>query len=312
MCKLDELKRLGISYPTLNYSWFNTMHKIITLLFIFLLVLATPVYATNSFQYSRTIQTDNSIGYKSITIDQAVYSHSNHLNDLRVLNDKDEEIPYYLVSIRDTSMEKEKESFILAEEAQFITNQNGTDSIINIPVNNPNAFYLKINSEDRFERTYGLFGITTTSKRYLADGTFTSPSLDLPFPIQQEITWTDTNPVDHLELIIHNRVAPPITIQSINVKYYLTKLVFKDLGDSHYRLAYGNELLRPPIYDLINYAEIDKKSISHSLLGPEIFTPLLKNLSKTPIYQSLLFRITLAAGSLLLIIGFWFRWKKKN
>ena len=275
-------------------------------------MLATPVYATNSFQYSRTIQTDNLLGYKSIILDQAVYAHSNRLNDLRVLNDKNEEIPYYLVSIRDASTDKEKESFILAAEAQFTTTQNGTDSIINIPVNNPNIFYLKISTADRFERTYGLFGITTTSKRYLADGSFTSPSSDLSFPIQQEITWTDTNPVDHLEVIIHNREAAPITIKSINVKYYLTKLVFKDLGDTQYRLSYGNELLRSPIYNLKNYKEIEKETITHSLLSTEVYTPLQTNLPKIPLYQSLFFKMTLAACIILLIIGLWLRWKKMN
>lgn len=312
MCKLDELKSPGISYPSQKCSWYNTMHKIIVFLVIFLLVLATPVYATNSFQYSRTIQTDNSLGYKSIILDQDVYAHSNRLNDLRVLNDKDEEIPYYLVSIRDASTDKEKESFILAEETQFTTTQNGTDSIINVPVNNPNVFYLKISTTDRFEKTYGLFGITSTSKRYLADGSFTSPTSDLSFPIQQEITWTDTNPVDHLEVIIHNREAAPITIKSINVKYYLTKLVFKGLGDTHYRLSYGNELLRSPIYNLKNYKEIEKETITHSLLSTEVYTPLLTNLPKIPLYQTLFFKMTLAACIVLLIIGLWLRWKKTN
>lgn len=275
------------------------MHKVITFIFTFLLVLAAPVYALSNFQYSRLIQTDNSIGYKSIILDQAVFAHSNHLNDLRVINDQDEEIPYYLISINDASTEKE--SFILTEEAQFTTTQNGTDSIIRLPVNNPNVFYLNIITEDRLDRTYGLFGITTTSKRYLADGKF-----------QQEITWADTNPFDQLELIIHNRDAPPITIKSINVKYQLTKLVFKDLGDTHYRLAYGNNLLRSPIYDLINYKEIEKERIIHSLLGTEIYTPLLTNLPKTPFYQTLFFRITLTGCSLLLIFGLWLKWKKKN
>ena len=60
----------------------------------------TPVYAGSSFQYSRLIKTDNLIGYKSVVLDMAVYAHSNRLNDLRVINDMNEEVPYILASIQ--------------------------------------------------------------------------------------------------------------------------------------------------------------------------------------------------------------------
>jgi hypothetical protein len=188
------------------------MHKIITILFIFLLQLVTPVYAGSSFQYSRLIQTDNLIGYKSVVLDKAVYAHSDHLNDLRVINDKDEEVPYFLASIRDASTETEKESFILSEEAQYISTQDGTDSIITIQVNHLNAFRLEVNTDDIIERTYGLFGVKDESTHYLSEGELFN-ILPSDSSVKKDIEWTNNPPIDKLRLIIHNRDGKPIKLK---------------------------------------------------------------------------------------------------
>lgn len=290
------------------------MHKIIIILFS-VLVLATPVYAGSSFQYSRLIQPDNLIGYKSVVLDKEVYAHSNQLNDLRVINDKDEEIPYFLYSIRDASTEKEKENFILSEEAPYITTQDGKDSIITIEVNHLNAFYLELNTDDMFERNYGLFGISGTTKRYLSDGTLINLPLDSSVPIQKNITWMDTNPVDQLKLIIYNRDEKPINLKSVTIKYALNKLVFKDSGNSHYWLTYGNDTLRSPVYDVQNYkAAIKKEIITQSTLGAEVSTPPKAEPPKTPANHKLFFYITISTLVLLLIIGIRLRssLRKKN
>lgn len=281
------------------------MHKIKAILFIFLLLFASPVYARSNFQYSRLIQTDNVIGYKSVILDQDVYAHSNHLHDLRVINDSDEEVPYFITSISDASTETERESFILSEEAQYSSYLEGSDSIIKIEINKPHVFYLELKTNDAFERNYGLYSINGTTKRYLSDGTFSNRPLDSTFPIQKGITWTDTNQADHLELVIHNRDAKPIAIKSINVKYYLTKLVFKDLGNSHYWLSYGNDLLRSPIYDEMNHKAIIKTEvITQSMLGEEVSSPPKTAPLKTPSNQKLLFNITFSGIFVLfLIIG---------
>ena len=290
------------------------MRKIITLIFIFLFlqVLTIPVYAESSFQYSRLIQTDNLIGYKSVTLDKTVYAHSNNLNDLRVINDKDEEVPFFIASIRDALTEAEKESFILSEEAQFLSTQDRTDSIITIQVNHLNAFRLELNSDDRIERTYGLFGIKDASTHYLSEGVIFN-LLPSASPVKKDIEWTNNPPVDKLRLIIHNRNTKPITLKSVNVKYYLNKLVFKDLGNSRYRLAYGNDTLRSPIYEVPNYKVILKsEGITQTELGVEVKTLLKTDTLQTPTESKLFTNNTLTALVLLMLLGVGLYLRKKK
>ncbi len=279
------------------------MHKMITIVFIILLLLlTTPIYAASSFQYTRLIQTDNLKGYKFVALDKAVYAHSDHLNDLRIINDKDEEVPYLLTSILDASTEAERKSFILSEEVQFSTTQDGTDTTITIQVDNLNAFRLELNSDDMIGRTYGLFGLNDTSTHYLSDGEIFN-RIRSDSSVKQDIEWTNNPPIDKLRLIIHNRDSKPITLKSIKVKYYLTKLVYMDLGSSQYRLAYGNNTLRFPIYDvLINKANINKEVISQSTLGAEISAPTIATPPKTFSNQKLLFVIPFLVVILLLIL----------
>jgi len=303
LSKHDDFKRLLISYP---------YHKVITILFIFLLLLVTPVYAGSSFQYSRLIQTDNLLGYKSVILDKAVYAHSDHLNDLRVLNDKGEEVPYFLASIRDASTVKEKESFILSEEAQYISTQDGTDSIITIQVNHLNAFRLELNTDDRIECTYGLFGVKDESTQYLSDGELFA-ILPSDSSVKKDIEWTTNPPLDKLRLIIHNRDGKPINLKSVTVNYYLNKLVFKDLGNSQFRLAYGNDTLRSPIYEVLNYKAILKsESITQTELGAEVKTPSKTDTPRTPTNYKLLLYSTLTALVLLMLLGVGLRLRKKK
>ena len=290
----------------------NSMHKIITILFISLLLFVTPVYAGSSFQYSRLIQTDNLIGYKSVVLDKAVYAHSNNLNDLRVINNKDEEVPYLLASIRDASTETEKKSFILSEEAQYTSTQDGTDSIITIQVNHLNAFRLEFNTDDRIERTYGLFGLKDESTYYLSEGQLFN-LLPSDSSVKKDIEWSNNPSIDKLRLIIHNRNGKPINPKSVTVNYYLNKLVFKDLGGNQFRLAYGNDTLRTPIYEVLNYKAILKSEIvAQTELGAEVENPSKTGTPRTPTIYKLLSNSTLTALVLLMFLGVVLRLRKNK
>lgn len=287
------------------------MHKIITLLFFYFLIV-TPVYAENRFQYSRPIQTDTLIGYKSIVLDKDVYAHSNQLNDLRVLNDKDEEVPYFIASIRDASTETDRGSFILSEEAQYVTTQDGTDTIIAIQLNHLNAFRLELETDDTLKRTYGLFGVNDQSTHYLSEGELFN-RLPSDSSVKKDIEWTNNPPVDKLRLIIHNRDAKPVILKSIRVKYHLTKLIYKDLGSSQYRLTYGNNTLRFPLYDaMINKRTVNKEVVTPSKLGAEIPTPPITAPPKTPSNQKLLLIILFSIIISLLLLGLGLRQKIKK
>ena len=257
-------------------------------------------------------------GYKSVVLDKDVYAHSNHLNDLRVINDKGEEVPYFFASIRDASTIKEKESFILSEDAQYISTQDGTDSIITIQVNHLDAFRLELNTEDIRVRTYSLFGVKDESMYYLSEGEIFDllPSEDSS--VRREIEWTNNPnnpPVDKLRLTIHNLDGNPIKPKSVTVKYHLTKLVFKDLGNSQFRLAYGNDALRSPIYEVLNYKAILKsESITQTELGAEVKTPTKTDTPGTSTKYTLFSTNTLTALALLMLlgIGLGFRSRKKK
>lgn len=289
------------------------MYKIfIPILFSFFLSVS-PVYAGNDFQYWKPIQTDNSLGYKSVVLDKEVYAHSNQLQDLRVFNETDEEVPYFLDSIRDAATSKEKEGFIQSEGAPFVTTPESTDTVITIEVNHLFAFRLELNTDDMFKRTYALYGLNGETKRYLLEGTLTNLPLDPSLPINKDMVWADTNPVDQLQLVIHNRDDKPINLKSVRISYYLNKLVFKDLGNTHYRLAYGNDTINSPLYDIMDYKSTVKKgALIEATLGAEVSIPPKTQLPENPTNQKLLFNFTISTLALLLMIGIGLSLRKKQ
>ena len=290
----------------------NSMHKLVTILFILLLLLVTPVYAGSSFQYSRPIQTDKLMGYKSLILDKNVYAHSNHLNDLRVINEKGEEVPYSIASILDATTETEKSSFILSEEAQYSTSQDGTDSIITIQVAHLNAFRIELNSDNLTELTYGLFGVKDESTYYLSEGDLFTHLPSNP-SVKNEIEWTNNPPIDKIRLIIHRRDGYPINPKSITIKFHLNQLIFKDPGDSQFWLVYGNETLLSPIYETLNYKDILKSHIiTPTGLGTEIYNPSNVGTSSTLTKYKFFSKNTLSAMVFLFLLAIGFRLWKKN
>ena len=276
------------------------MHKIIMAILFSIFLFVAPVYAENRFLYSKPIQTDNSPGYKSVVLDKAVYAHSNQLQDLRIFDETDEEVPYFLVSIRDATTSIDKEGFIQSEEAPFVTTQVRSDTVITIEVNYLFAFRLELNTDDMFERNYALYGIDGETKRYLLEGRL------------ENLVWADTNPVDQLQLVIHNRDNKPINLKSVRISYYLNKLVFKDAGNNHYRLAYGNDSISSPYYDIMDYkTTVKKEALTLAKLGAEVSIPPMTQLPENPTNHKLLFSLTITALALLLMTGIGLSLRKK-
>lgn len=58
-----------------------------------------------------------------------------------------------------------------------------------------------------------------------------------------------------LTVKINNQDNPPLKINSVNIAYYVDKLVFIDSGSSSYSLFYGNADATKPTYDLEQYKE---------------------------------------------------------
>ncbi|HWQ43954.1 MAG TPA: DUF3999 family protein [Desulfosporosinus sp.] len=280
------------------------MHKIVITLLFGLFLFVAPVYAGNDFQYSKPIQTDNSPGYKYVVLDKEVYAHSNQLQDLRVFDETDAEVPYFLDSIRDATTSKEKEGFIQSELAPFAITQDRNDTLVIIEVNHLFAFHLELSTDDIFERNYGLYGINSESKRYLLEGTLSNSPLVPSLTNSKDMVWSDNSPVDQLQLVIHNRDNKPINLKSVKISYYINKLVLKDLGNTHYRLTYGNAATSSPRYDIMDYkTTIKKRSLTQAMLGTEVSIPPKTQLPENPTPNRLLFNLTSSALALLLIAG---------
>ena len=276
------------------------------------MLLTTPVNAGSDFQYTRLIQTDNFKGYKSVVLDKAVYAHSDHFDDLRVINDKGEELPYILTSFLDASSETEIKSFVLTQEVQFSTTQDGTDSIITIQVDHLNAFRLELNAEEVNARTYGLFGLIDTSTHYLSEGELFT-SLHSDSSVKKDIEWINNPSIDKLRLIIHNREGKPIKLKSVTVYYHLSKLLFKDPGNSQLWLAYGNDTLRSPIYEGLNYKALSKsESVTQTELGMEVKKAISTDTPQTPTKYKLVLISILTVIVLLMLFGVWTLLKNKN
>ncbi|ODA38910.1 DUF3999 family protein [Desulfosporosinus sp. BG] len=246
---------------TTEFKMLIMMHKIATILVSFFL-LATPAYAGSSFQYSKPIQTNNLAGYKFIVLDKDVYTHSNQpqLQDVRIFDDKEQEVPYF------------QDSSIATTTTPYSTIQDGNDTVITIAVNHLNGFGLELHSDDTFERNYVLYGMSGQTKWYLTEGTLVNRPLEPSLP-KKDINWASTNRFDELKLIIHNRDNLPIDLNSVRFSYYLDRLVFKDLGNSYYRLAYGNTAAGSPYYDVTDYKTIiTKEPLTQATLGTEVST----------------------------------------
>ena len=124
--------------------------------------------------------------------------------------------------------------------------------------------------------------------------------------------WVDTNPVDQLQLVIHNRDAKPINLKSVRISYYLNTLVFKSLGNTHYRLAYGNYDISSPHYEIMDYkTTVNKETLTQATLGTEVSNPPKPQLAENPSNHKFLFNLTISALSLLLMIGLGLSLRKK-
>jgi len=301
-----DLQQLFKKYQ--NFT--NVIHKIFIIIPFSFFLFVAPVQAGNDFQYSKPILTDNLPGYKYVVLDKDVYTHSNQLHDLRIFNETDEEVPYLLESIHDAATSKEKEDFIQSEFVAYVTTQETNNTVITIKVNHLTPFRLELNTDDMFQRSYALYGLKGETKRYLVEGTLANLPSDPSLPINQDIEWEDTNPVDQLQLVIHNRVDQPIMLKSLSLSYYLNKLVFKDLGNTHYRLAYGNVTINSPLYNIMDYKAVGtKEPLTQAKLGTEISAPPQAQLPETPTNHKLLFILIGSALALFLITGLGLRKK---
>lgn len=152
--------------------------------------------------------------------------------------------------------------------------------------------------------------------------------LDPSLSIKKDIMWADSNPVDQLQLVIHNRNDKPINLNSVGISYYLNKLVFKDLGNTPYRLAYGNKALSSPHYDIMDYKTSLKRTwlepsqsaddyhdalmLTQATLGAEVSTPANKQLPENSTNHKLIFNLTISALALLLVAGIGLSLWRKN
>lgn len=269
------------------------MKRIIWLLFTFLF-LSTPVYANSSFQYSRQIQTDGSIGYKSVVIDMVIFEHSNQLNNLRIFNENNEEIPYLLTSAHDALTEKEMSHYIRSENADYTVTQNAQDSVITMNLNHLDAYSLELETNEIVQRTFGLYGLKANSTQFLLDGELISHKVEPDQRNSAIITWSKIPYLNQLRLIIHNRESEPLNLRTISIKYYVNKLVFNVTEGHQYHLAYGNNSLRSPIYNL--KAITATETITESSLGSET-----NNATKTDLPKNQLTSKTLLATGLLIV-----------
>lgn len=288
--------------------------KIVTML-LSLLMFTLSAYAENGFQYSRLIQTDNLAGYKFVVLDKDVYAHSEllQLQDVRIFDDTDQEVPSFFDSVEDPLTTAKKESFIESETIPFVTTQDGSDTVLTIAVNRLNGFRLELSADDMSERTYALYGLSGKAKWYLLEGTLASLPTDPSYPTKKEINWKSSNPFDSLKLVIHNRNDQPLDLKSLRFSYYLDRLVFKDLGNRHYRLAYGNKATGSPHYDIRDYqTAVKKEPMTQATLGAEISTPPQAQPPENPENHQLLFIITISALALLLLTGLRWSLRKKR
>jgi len=118
---------------------------------------------------------------------------------------------------------------------------------------------IKLKSGDDFNRDYQIYVVNEAGEKVeqITKGTIYKFSLE-EFKIEDmDISLKETMEEfivpEYLQIVIKDRDDKPITIEAIEIEYYIDKIVFKTNDTKGIKLLFGNALAQKPIYDISTY-----------------------------------------------------------
>ena len=167
-----------------------------------------------------------------------------------VIPDNSEGIQFQSVHLTYAKENEEKKAFIQSFDAQFQVQNEGRETILEL---NPDELYnLKISqitfiTDDTFMRNVSCpFGSGQLYNLIFDDTRLTSLSLNAGGKV-----YDSTEP---FRITIANKDDAPIDIERLVISYECDRLVFKAEPGETYTLAFGNDGLPAPEYDIMSYA----------------------------------------------------------
>lgn len=117
-----------------------------------------------------------------------------------------------------------------------------------------------------------------------------------------------------IKLKIINRDDPPLQIEAVKGAYLLDRVVFKETGKGPYKLYFGNEKLREPVYDIETFKSyIEKERLNEASLGPLVTLKAEVDPSKKfPLDSRTIFNIVIGLVSVVLIVVLLMALRKKS
>ncbi|CAH2214048.1 hypothetical protein [Tepidibacter aestuarii] len=222
-------------------------------------------FSTNSFaneniddwKFSKEIYHNNDNKYKSFLLDEEIYRYAkDDLLDIRIINDKNEFLPYYVVNKYSKK----------TKQADFNIKQENNDTIIIINnKDNLNINDIKIISQDDFKRNYDIYYKNNKYEEFqkIDYGNIYKINLE-NYKEEKNVIKSDLragyflNP-DSIKVVIHNKDDRPINIQDIQISYYVDKIVFKKDNRNEYTVLFGNKYSQIPSYDIQSYKDYIEK-----------------------------------------------------
>lgn len=171
--------------------------------------------------------------YRLLTLDNPEYIR---FNNLRLSN-----------SYTDASWN----SFVKSASAEFTMKNEKNSSILTIA--NPQKLNIKriiLEIDENFQRPYQLYS-DNLSGQIKKSGEVYNLQLE-----NTKVSGTSINldkqPLfaETLVVKIDNRDDRPLSVKSVKIEYYIDKLVFPDLGNTPYRLYFGNKAALKPQYEI--------------------------------------------------------------
>lgn len=231
------------------------------------------VEGKEGYNVSQEVHTTKASGYHYIELDESVLSYAKEdLSDLRLINEKGVELPYYIVNAYKTAIrevpyeieEKSRQTDIIIKntkpwefEKVYLYPEEIRGKIL---FNRHVSVYLKLKNEEEEKR--------------IGDGTLANIDLEntkrqlIEIPLYRVQTFNKD--VEYMRVTIENEDNPALHFHKsgVNIVQNLHKLVFEANFNESYTLCYGNEKAQKPIYDLESFMlEVEREKQLKTTLG---------------------------------------------
>jgi len=265
--------------------------KLILFLFVFTIV------QLFSYQYFKTIKITGKSVYKQFFLTEDIYENSkNNLGDIRIIDKNGKEVPYAIETLK--NQDKNNVKVNLGYEVE----QNGKNTILKIKSKFLPLKNIILDAEDEFQRNYSV----GDGNNVYGEGIISKVGKKKNLTINLE----EIPKLEQIIIEIRNKDNFPLKIKKLTGNYVPDRVVFKVTERENYKIAFGNENLEKPEYDIVEFVGLIKDRDEVSVGELEKVDVKMKNVPKQKNYMAY-YNIFIGAVAVILI-GFMVKKIGKN